>query len=80
MSLSPRAIALQGIGYTPLLIALQGLWHTPPTPPPLSAGSSAALGGGPARRARRRRLQWPPDTAPAVRPVEDEEALLLGIV
>lgn len=26
MSLNPRAIAVQGVGYSPRLLALQGLW------------------------------------------------------
>jgi hypothetical protein len=26
MSLKPRAIALQGVGYSPRLVAVQGLW------------------------------------------------------
>lgn len=52
MNLSPRAIALQGIGYTPRLVALQGLWDV--------AGSGAVFMGGPQavpypRGSRRRR-------------------------
>jgi hypothetical protein len=37
--LSPRAIAVQGIGYTPRLVAVQGLW-------PFSAGDTDTGGGG----------------------------------
>jgi hypothetical protein len=35
MSLSPRAIAVQGVGFTPLNVAVQGLWPVgePPVPP-----------------------------------------------
>jgi hypothetical protein len=34
MSLSPRAIAVQGVGFTPLNVAVQGLWPVgePPAP------------------------------------------------
>lgn len=44
MSLDPRAIAVQGIGFTPLLVAVQGLLAASPgpTPPP-----SPSLLGGP---------------------------------
>ena len=39
MSLSPRAIALQGLGFAPLLVAAQGL-------SPLAAPSALVVGGG----------------------------------
>lgn len=53
MSLSPRAIALQGIGLTPLDAALQGLVlvATPPPPPPAES-EDATPGHGRIRRAR----------------------------
>jgi hypothetical protein len=40
MSLSPRAIAAQGIGFSPRLVAVQGLWPAaePPQPPVFGGG------------------------------------------
>ena len=38
MALSPRAIALQGIGSVPRLVAVQGLWPAAPANPPISGG------------------------------------------
>jgi hypothetical protein len=44
MSLSPRAIAVQGVGFTPLNVAVQGLWPVgePPAPPPPSPPRSGS--------------------------------------
>jgi len=44
--LSPRAIAVQGIGFSPRLVSVQGLWpiEVPVTPP--DAGSNYAPGAG----------------------------------
>jgi len=38
VNLSARAIALQGIGFTPILIAVQGLLGAEIAPPPASGG------------------------------------------
>jgi hypothetical protein len=35
---NPRAVALQGIGYTPRLVALQGFGYTDVTPPEVASG------------------------------------------
>lgn len=42
--LSPRAIALQGIGFEPRLVAMQGLAPFTVTLPPVSGGGGGAAG------------------------------------
>ena len=43
--LSPRAIAVQGIGFTPRLVSVQGLWpYEIPVVTPPGAGSNYAPG------------------------------------
>ena len=46
--LSPRAIALQGVGYVPQVLALQGFWvdEAPVPPPPLGSVGGGPGGGG----------------------------------
>lgn len=49
MSLSPRAVALQGLGFVPRLVALQGLW---PASPYRRAPKGAGYGARPVWGAR----------------------------
>ena len=64
MSLSPRAIALQGIGRPPRLVAVQGLW-------PDRATASGVYG------VRRVRLPQPLIDAQARREIDEDDTLLL---
>ena len=53
--ISPLAVALQGIGYSALLVAVQGFALTSePDPTPTPSGSYAPVGGGGRRRRKRR--------------------------
>ena len=62
MSLSPRAIAVQGIGRSPRLVAVQGLWP-----------DSAFTGG----RRRRVRLPRELIDAQALRTIDEDDTMLL---
>lgn len=50
--LSPRAIAVQGIGFSPRLVSVQGLWpfDIPVTPPDIGSSLIGGVGGGTGRR------------------------------
>jgi hypothetical protein len=68
--LDPRAIAALGIGYGAALVARIGLWQD----------DTYSVGGAPDRKKKRRAgLVYNPMPVidPAIRPVEEAEALLL---
>lgn len=72
--ISPLAVALQGIGYSALLVAVQGFAATSESEPgtPTTAGGSSRL----RKRYRPAQGMWRP--MPLLdRPVEDEEALFM---
>ena len=63
---TPRAFALQGVGFSALALALQGLLYGAPSPPP-------STGGGVSGWAFRPSIPfWVGD------PLEEEEALLMA--
>jgi hypothetical protein len=73
-TLSPLAIALQGLGYPALLVALQGLVGL------LQAAVEAeAAGGGTARNTRRKVRRVSP-ALPLLDQDEDELLLMLGVL
>lgn len=73
MAVSPIAVALQGLGYEAMLIALQGLVSL------LQAAIAADAGGGSARRTRRKVLRVSP-ALPLLDQDEDELLLMLGVL
>lgn len=73
MAVSPIAVALQGLGYEAMLIALQGLVSL------LQAAIAADAGGGSARRTRRKVLRVSP-ALPMLDEDEDAVLALLGII
>jgi len=46
MSLSSLAIAVQGVGFAPLLVAVQGFYDTGSTPPPVTPPYTPPMSGG----------------------------------
>ncbi len=73
MSLSPRAIALQGIGFQPSLIAVQGLG---PTAAPVPVLAQPQRGAARLDRGRRGRFpELPRELVPPVMPDPNAPAL-----
>lgn len=82
--LSSRAIALQGVGYAPAVVALQGFAAVGE---PIAVSPAPTFGGGSGRPLRRRQRYVPaggPDMSPwpkPRRPDDEETALhLLGLM
>ncbi len=74
MTLNPLAIALQGIGFGALLVALQGFSSAVALVEPPGGGSGG--GGG----FLRRRPFLRPDLRPWLGPVEEDEALFFAVL
>lgn len=77
MSLNPFAIAVQGVGYGPLLVSVQGLYpiEAPEPPPPYTPplGGGAAWGKG---KPRKQRLNMPAD----VIDFSQQNEVIIGVV
>lgn len=73
-SLSPLAIALHGLGYPALFVALQGLVGL------LQAAIEAEAGGGGAVRNTRRKVRRVSPALPLLDQDEDELLLMLGVL
>lgn len=73
-SLSPLAIALHGLGYPALFVALQGLVAL------LEAAVAAEAGGAGSVRKTRRKVQRIAPVLPQVDPDEDELLIVLGVL
>lgn len=83
LELSALAVALQGVGYASMLVAMQGLWAATVLPPPLAVSVPAPQVAVPTRRRVRRYLPYiqAPTPLQAIQPAaeqDDDELLLLG--